>query len=597
MRRVNRNEQRPRSPWLRPYCAVPLALTFAGCAIQPAANPAMEARALFDEYWQLQLREDPIAATFAGDSRYDDRLPSMTVADLARRDTVRRDMLERLRALDRATLGERDRVSYDMLERELLLAIEGYERKHHLMPLLADDGFHIQFATLPDATPFRTTRDYENYIARLNGFPTYVDQYIAILREALQAGYTLPRIVLDGYEVTIDSHIVDDMSASVFWKPFASFPTTVPESDRERLREAGRAAIMGGVVSGYRAFLTFMTGEYMPGARTTIGASDMPDGAAYYAYRIREFTTLDLSDDSIHAIGLAEVARIRAEMQALIDRVGFRGDFAAFLTFLRTDPRFYAKTPDELLMRAAWIAKRMDGRLPALFGRLPRTPYSVAPVPDHLAPKYTGGRYIQATPGGTEPGYYWVNTYALNSRPLYVLEALSLHEAVPGHHLQIALSQEMEDLPLFRRNTYLSAFGEGWGLYSERLGIEAGFYTDPYSDFGRLTYEMWRACRLVVDTGIHAKGWSRQQAMDYLAGNTALSLHEVRTETDRYISWPGQALAYKLGELKIRELRSLAETTLGDRFDIRDFHDIVLGAGSIPLSVLETRITTWLATQ
>jgi uncharacterized protein (DUF885 family) len=353
---------------------------------------------------------------------------------------------------------------------------------------------------------------------------------------------------------------------------------------------------MDGVVAGYAKLLDFTLDEYVPGARSTLGASELPGGEAYYAQRIRHFTTLDLAPEEIHEIGEREVARIRAEMEQIVREVGFEGGFAAFLDFLRTDPRFYAGTAEELLMRASTIAKRMDAQLPSLFKTLPRLPYGVAPVPDHLAPKYTGGRYVPAPQGGTQPGYYWVNTYALASRPLYVLEALTLHEAVPGHHLQISLANELEDLPSFRRHLYLSAFGEGWGLYSEWLGLEAGFYTDPYSDFGRLTYEMWRACRLVVDTGLHALGWTRDQAMDFLASNTALSLHEVETETDRYISWPAQALAYKLGELEIKELRREAEAALGERFDIREFHDAVLGSGSVPLPVLERIVRRWIET-
>jgi uncharacterized protein (DUF885 family) len=316
----------------------------------------------------------------------------------------------------------------------------------------------------------------------------------------------------------------------------------------------------------------------------------MPGGRALYAYLIRHFTTLDMTADQVHELGLSEVKRIRAEMDAVIAKTGFSGDFAAFLEFLRTDPRFYPKTAEELLKQAAYLAKKMDGKLPLLFGRLPRQPYGVEAVPDDIAPKYTAGRYVGAPLDSKRAGRYWVNTYALNSRSLYNLEALTLHEAVPGHHLQNALAKELTDLPKFRRYAHVNAFGEGWGLYSERLGLEAGFYTDPYSDFGRLTYEMWRACRLVVDTGLHAKGWTRQQAMDYLAGNTALSLHEVTTETDRYISWPGQALAYKMGELKIRELRKKSEQALGKRFDIRAFHDAVLANGTLTLPVLERRI-------
>ena len=334
--------------------------------------------------------------------------------------------------------------------------------------------------------------------------------------------------------------------------------------------------------------------EYIPGARTTIAASALPDGAAYYQQLVKRFTTLPLTPDQVHATGLAEVARIRAEMEDVMRSTGFTGDFAAFLTMLRTDPRFYPKTGEQLLKEGSWIAKRMDAKLPSLFGRLPRQPYGVAPVPDYLAPKYTAGRYNGNPPDGSEPGYYWLNTYALETRPLYNLEALTLHEAVPGHHLQIALANEAGDVPKFRRYSYISAFGEGWGLYSEWLGLEAGFYTDPYSNFGRLTYAMWRAARLVVDTGMHVKGWTRQQAIDYLSSNTALSLHECTTETDRYISWPGQALSYKIGELKIRELRARAEQALGPKFDRRRFHDAVLANGSVPLPVLEQQIDAFI---
>ena len=384
---------------------------------------------------------------------------------------------------------------------------------------------------------------------------------------------------------------------SVFWAPFEKFPASIPASEHERLRAAGRAAVTGGAIAGYRELLEFFQKEYMPKARTTLGASELPNGRAYYALKIRQFTTLDLTPEEIHKIGLAEVERISAEMNSVMKSVGFTGDFAAFLQFLRTDPRFYAKTPEELLEKASRIAKRIDGKLPSLFKTLPRLPYTVEPVPAEIAPKYTSGRYVPPAEGSTQPGIYWVNTYMLQSRPLYNLTALTLHESVPGHHLQGALSRELGDVPQFRRFTYLSAFGEGWGLYCEWLGVEAGMYDDPYSNFGRLTYEMWRACRLVVDTGIHAMGWTRQQAIDYMATRTALPLHEVETEIDRYISWPGQALAYKLGELKIKELRKRAEQALGTRFDVRQFHDVVLGSGSLPLNVLEENVDRWIAKQ
>ena len=571
-----------------------VALVPSACAAQTARADSAGLHALFAEEWAFELREDPLFATDVGEHRYDDRLPSVTPEDEARRARDRRGFLDRLKAVDRARLSTQDRVSYDMLARQLQDRVEDFEFGTYQIPITVDEGFHIALAQLPERAPLATTRDYENYIARLRATPTYVRQQIANMRAGLKRGFTMPRVTLEGYEVTIASHVVDDPAKSVFARPFDRFPTTVPEGDRARLRDAGRQAITGSVVPAFREFLDFMTKEYIPGARTTLGASAMPNGRAFYRHTIRSFTTLDISPEEVHRIGLAEVKRIRAEMDSVIRQTGFTGDFAAFLEFLRTDPRFYAKTPDELLKEAAWIAKRMDGALPSLFKRLPRLPYGIQPVPAHLAPKYTGGRYVSAPFGSKQPGYYWVNTYALETRPLYILEALTLHEAVPGHHLQIALAQEQEGLPDFRRHAYISAFGEGWGLYSERLGLEAGFYTDPYRNFGRLTYEMWRACRLVVDTGIHEMGWTRDQAMEFLGSNTALSRHEVKTETDRYISWPGQALSYKLGELKIRELRARAERALGPRFDVREFHDVVLRNGVVPLSVLEEQVDAYI---
>ncbi len=565
----------------------------AGCTApesEPVADESSKLHQLFAKEWDFRTREYPLLATSVGRHDFNHLLPQVTSEDLERRVEIWRGMLEELTAIDRSLLSAVDLLNADIFRGQLQTFIEDFEFGAYQIPLTVDDGFHIGFARLPSDVPLATAGDYRNYIARMEAFPAYVAQHIELMRSGLERGFTLPRIVLEGYEVTIESHIVEDAKRSVFYPPFESFPPTLPASERDELRAAGERAIIGSVVPGYRSFLEFMLGEYMPGARATLGASELPDGNAYYAQRIRHFTTLDLSAEEIHQLGLDEVARIRSEMMAIIGEVGFSGDFAAFLHFLRTDPRFYAETPEQLLKEASYLAKRMDGKLPALFKTLPRVPYGVEPVPDHLAPKYTSGRYVGAPVGGTQPGYYWVNTYALENRPLYVLPALTLHEAVPGHHLQIALSQEQGNLPDFRRYSYISAFGEGWGLYSEWLGLEAGIYDDPYSNFGRLTYEMWRACRLVVDTGLHAMGWTRQQTLDYMAANTALSLHEVRTETDRYISWPGQALAYKIGELKIKELRREAEEALGEHFDVREFHDAVLANGSVPLPVLETVI-------
>ncbi|MEA2165473.1 MAG: hypothetical protein QOK37_3600 [Thermoanaerobaculia bacterium] len=559
-----------------------------------ASDEVARLHALFDKTWETGLKENPMHATSVGRHEYDDKLSSMTMADLERRHTQGKATLAELLAIDRSKLPVDEMVNYDIFRQQIEDRIASFELGDYQMPFNADSGFHSGFSRLPQDVPLATTKDYENYISRLNAWPRYVREEIALMRIGISRGMTIPRATLDGYDSTISTHVVDDAEKSVFWKPFAKFPSAVPESDRDRLRQEGRKAIMQGAVVGYREFLDFFRNEYLPKARTTLGAYDLPDGRAYYALKIREFTTLDLTPEQIHKIGLSEVDRISAEMNAVMKEAGFKGDFPAFLVFLRTDPRFYAKTPEELLMRASRIAKRIDGKLPSLFKTLPRLPYTVEPVPADIAPKYTSGRYVGAPQGSTQPGIYWVNTYMLESRPLYNLEALTLHEAVPGHHLQIALSRELTGLPNFRRFSYISAFGEGWGLYCEWLGLEAGIYSDPYSNFGRLTYEMWRACRLVVDTGIHSMGWTRKQAIDYLASHTALPLHEVETEVDRYISWPGQALAYKLGELKIKELRKRAEGKLGTRFDLREFHDVVLGSGAVPLSVLETNVDWWI---
>ncbi|HEV7506004.1 MAG TPA: DUF885 domain-containing protein [Thermoanaerobaculia bacterium] len=578
-----------------------LPLLCLGLACLPAPVRAADEPArlhdLFHREWEDRLKEDPLFATTVGRHEYDDQLPDISTADLARRAATDKAFLAELAAIDRGKLSGEDAVNYDIFRDQLADGIASWELGEDQLPFNADSGFHSEFARLPEVVPLATVKDYESYISRLRAWPRYVDQQIEQMRLGLKRGLTVPRAVLNGFDNSITAYIVETPEKSVFWKPFERFPSTVSEADRERLRKAGRQAVTESVVPGYRKFLDFYRKEYLPGSRTTIAAADLPNGRAFYVQQIRHYTTLDLSPDEIHKIGLAEVDRISKEMAAVMKQSGFQGDFAAFVQFLRTDPRFYAKTPQALLERAAWIAKTIDGKLPSLFKTLPRLPYTVQPVPDAIAPKYTSGRYVEPPQGSTQPGIYWVNIYKVETRPLYNLEALTLHEAVPGHHLQIAISRELSGLPDFRRNSYISAFGEGWGLYSEWLGLEAGVYSDAYSNFGRLSYEMWRACRLVVDTGMHAKGWTRQQALDYLGSHTALPLHEVETEVDRYISWPGQALAYKLGELKIKELRRRSEQALGPHFDLRDFHDVVLGSGAVPLDVLEKNVNAWIERQ
>ncbi len=574
------------------------ALALALAAVHAQAQD-VQAKARLDvllaDAWEQDKRENPLLATSTGDHRYDDRLPAEAASDLERRAAAARGYLERLQAIDAKALAAQDQVSYAMFERDLRDDLARHRFRAYRIPITSDSGFHTGLSRLPQEMPLATVEDYENYIARLRAIPAFFDQHVEHMREGLASGFTVARVALAGYDATMRPHALAAPEASVFWKPFLSFPPGVPASEQERLRAAGREAIATSVAPAYQRLLDFFTKEYEPGARTTLGAYELPEGREYYAWLVKHFTTLDTTPEKVHQVGLAEVERIRREMDGVFQNVGFKGSFPEFLEFLRKDPRFYAKTPDELIKQASWIAKRMDAKLPSLFGRLPRQPYGVEPVPDDIAPKYTGGRYVGAPLDGRRAGTYWVNTYALETRPFYQLESLTLHEAVPGHHLQGALAKELTGIPEFRRYGYVNAFGEGWGLYSERLGLEAGFYQDPYSDFGRLSYEMWRACRLVVDTGIHAMGWTRQRAIDYMSERTALSSHEVTTEVDRYISWPGQALAYKMGELKIRELRARAEKELGPRFDVRDFHDAVLANGSVPLDVLERQIDAWIA--
>jgi len=550
---------------------------------------------IFARGWAFALQADPVFATRVGVHDHDDRLPSRAPAALERQHQVRQGLLEELDRIDVTRLDESDRVSHAIYRAQLEDEIAKYELGAYQMPISAEGGFHSEFARLPIQTRFETVRDYESYLARLRQWPRLVEEQIALMRIGLERGMTPPRVVLQGIEQTMDAHVVADPTASVFYGPLADLPARVPAEDRDRLQAEAKEVIAEAVVPGFRELRRFVVEEYIPGARTSIGASALPNGRAYYAQRVRHFTTLDKGAEEIHQIGLREVERIHAEMLQVIEQVGFEGSFAEFVELLRTDPRFYASSPEQLLEKAAFIAKRMDGKLLALFERLPRRPYTVEPVPAAIAPRYTAGRYIEAAAGSTEPGRFWVNTYDLKSRPLYNLEALTLHEAVPGHHLQIALTREMDGLPPFRRHAYLTAFGEGWALYAEWLGLEAGFYTDPYSNFGRLNYEMWRACRLVVDTGLHAMGWSRERALEYLASHTALSRHEVQTEIDRYISWPGQALGYKMGDLEIRRLRDRAERALGSRFDVREFHDAVLRNGPVPLPVLAQSIDEYIA--
>ncbi|MCM8568660.1 DUF885 domain-containing protein [Gramella jeungdoensis] len=504
-------------------------------------------------------------------------------------------LLGQLNKLELSELSDSQQISATLLKYDLIHTIKTYEYEAYLNPLLSDAGFHLSLNYhIRDLNSYDQVKAYLN---KLNAIPEYVDQHFALLREGLEKGITQPLVIFQGYENTYDSQIVNDYKKSYFYKPFEQLPPTLTAQQKDSVREAAKKAITNNVIPQFKRIKKFFETEYFPKTRKSLGASELPDGEEYYDYLLEYYTTLDMTADEIHQIGLSEVERINSEMKEVMSATGFEGSFAEFFDFLRTDEQFYAETPEELLMFARDIAKRIDARLPAFFKKLPRKPYGVAEVPAAIAPKYTTGRYIGAS-NDTDPGYYWVNTYDLPSRPLYVLPSLTAHEAVPGHHLQISLNNELGDrIPEFRRNFYISAFGEGWGLYSEFLAEEMGIYRNPYEVFGKLTYEQWRACRLVVDTGIHSKGWTRERAVDFMKRNTALSIHEINTEVDRYISWPGQAVSYKIGELKIRELRKKAEAALGPNFDIRKFHEVILEEGVVTLPILEKRVMAYIRSE
>lgn len=547
---------------------------------------------LIDDQWDTALREDPLLATYVGDDRYNDRLPGMAEVDMERRMDQTRRFLERLQAIDRSGLLGEDLLNYDifgrLLHNELLLM----EYRAYRLPISKAGGFHIYFPDLYLQMPLATRQDYDNYISRLAAFGRYVDDHIDVMSKGLLEGQIPARVTLDGVEESVRAQIVRDPEGSVLFTPFEKFPGTISVEEQHRLKEAGKRAIMASVIPGYAALLGFLQETYLPAARGSIALADLPHGPAWYQHCIRYYTSLDLSPQDVHQTGLNEVERIRAEMETVMKSVGYQGDFHSFIEFLRSDDRFYVTRAEDLLARTALVLKRMDGELPRLFKTLPRLPYGIREVPSFSAPGSTAAYYQPGCGDGSRAGYYYVNTYDLPSRPIYEIEALSLHEAVPGHHLQIALQQEL-DLPNFRRFGGFTSFVEGWALYAERLGLETGFYTDPYSNFGRLSYEMWRACRLVVDTGMHALGWNRQQAIDFMAENTSSTLLNICNEVDRYIAWPGQALAYKIGEIKIRQLRHDAEISLGEHFDLRAFHDVLLTSGAVPLDVLEALVTAW----
>ena len=504
------------------------------------------------------------------------------------------DLLNQLENIDTNDLDENNLISYELLKFELNDIVDYYNFERYLNPLLSDSGLHSSLNYM--VRPLSNYQKTIEYLNKLNSLPEFVNQNLTNIRIGLEKGVSQPLVIFDGYESTYDDHITNNYLNNYFYSPFKNLPKDISQSQSDSILKAAKISINEIVVPQFKKIKKFFEKEYYPKTRTKIGISSTPNGKEYYQNRINYYTTSkEYTAEKIHQIGLDEVARIKSEMKKIIKELKFQGSFEDFFKFLRTDNQFYANTPKELLMYARDIAKRADEQLPRFFKTLPRKPYGVAPVPDAIAPKYTSGRYVGTSKNSTDPGYYWVNTYDLKSRTLYTIPALTVHEAVPGHHLQSALNNELGDkIPSFRKNLYLSAYGEGWGLYTEYLAEEMGLYTTPYEQFGKLTYEMWRACRLVVDTGIHALDWSKEMVLNYMSSNTALSLHEINTETDRYISWPGQALSYKIGELKIRELRILAEEKLESKFNIRDFHEIILSEGTVTLAILESRVLNYI---
>lgn len=552
---------------------------------------------LISDYQDFLQNSNPYAAGNEGDEDALRRLPDVSPENDQSFNEAMAGFQSRHSQINRNSMASSDQLNYDLFG----FALNQHSRRapfdESRIPFTNDSGFFNELSYVSRQTSFKKPEDFEAYAARLSTVPRYFGQHKANMRRGVETNFTASKEIMPGIIDMVRKLSEYNADAHPYFAPFNAIPENFSDDDRSRLKALGRAAMDNAVLPAYKDLLKFLEDDYLPKAREQVGIGTMAEGRAYYTSLVRHYTTLDLTPDEVHEIGLKEVARIRSEMDDIIKDVGFKGSFADFLEYLRTDPKFYAQSEEELLKEAAWLAKQVDGKMPEFFKTMPRLPYGVMKVPDEMAPNYTTGRYWGGDPDQGKAGNYVVNTYDLTQRPLYNLPALTLHEGVPGHHHQISLGQELEGVPKFRKSLYPTAFGEGWGLYSEKLGIEMGLYKTPYDHFGRLSYEMWRACRLVVDTGMHWKGWTREQAEACFLENSALAKHNITTEVERYISWPGQALAYKIGELKIIELRERAEAALGEKFSIREFHDAVLLQGGLPLSILETRIDNWISEQ
>jgi uncharacterized protein (DUF885 family) len=551
---------------------------------------------LFDEEWEWTMQQSPTFASMLGDRRFNDRWEDAGLEAFERRQQHRLDAVKRLTAIDHARLTPADQLNYDLFRKDLEADIEEYKFRAYLMPVSHRGG--IQTANeLSELLRFQTVKDYEDWTARMRALPRLMDQTLELMREGVRAKILWPKVTQQRVPAQIDNQLVTRAEQSPFYNPFRKFPDAIPSTEQERLRQSAREAITQSVVPAYRRLKEYFVGEYLPASFDSVGAWQWPNGGEAYAFYARRYTTTDLTPQQIHEKGLSEVSRIRAEMQKVMTQVGFKGSHKEFFKKLRTDGDFYYKKPEDLLEAYRSISKKIDPELVKVFKTLPRMPYGVVPIPSESAPDTTTAYYNQPAADGSRPGLYYVNLYKPETRPKWEMMALSLHEAVPGHHLQIARAMELGEIPKFRRYGGYTAFVEGWGLYAESLGEDMGLYDDPYSKFGQLTYEMWRAVRLVVDTGMHQMKWERQRAIDYFLDNAAKTEQDIVNEIDRYITNPGQALAYKIGELKLKELRARAARELGPRFDIREYHDIVLGSGAVPLDVLERNVDAWIASE
>ena len=560
-------------------------------------NDSARLNELFKLDWDHTMRENPEFATSVGYPGQNDRWTDLSLEAIARRKRELAAPAKVIQSIDRAHLNEAEQLNYDLFKRNVDDALEGSQFKDEDMPITQLDGPQQDIARILEISPHATTKDYENELSRLKRVPEMLSQITILLKQGMEAKITPPRITLRDVPQQIKEQTIEDPVKNPLLKSFAEFPKEIPQDEQARLRVAAEKAIKEDVIPAFMRLYDFFTQTYLPNTRETIGLNELPNGKAWYAFKVRTSTTTSLSPDQIHQLGLTEVARIRKEMDATISQTGFKGSFADFSKLLRTDPRFFYTDAESLLRGYRDIAKRADPELARLFGKLPRLPYGVKAVPAYAEKSQTTAYYEDGSEKAGRPGWFFANTYALNTRPKWEMVPLTLHESVPGHHLQLSLAQEMEEAPEFRKYGGYTAFVEGWGLYAESLGAEMGFYKDPYEKYGQLTYEMWRAIRLVLDTGIHSMGWTRQQAIDYFLANSSKAEHDITVEVDRYIVSPGQALAYKIGELKFKELRAYTTTKLGEKFDVRSFHDQVLDSGALPMDILEQRLKEWVNRQ